>query len=83
MAINQVVYSGKTLIDLTSDTVTPDSLLTGHTAHKSDGTIIVGTMFEGYPDEYDVCQFTKDSNGDDILDSSGNVIQGRTVYQKV
>lgn len=33
MSINKVVYGGKTLIDLTGDTVTADKLLSGITAH--------------------------------------------------
>lgn len=33
MGINKVVYGGKTLIDLTGDTVTADKLLEGVTAH--------------------------------------------------
>ena len=43
MAVNKVVYDGKTLIDLTSDTVTPDNLLNGQTAHDKSGAPIVGT----------------------------------------
>ena len=42
MATNKVVYSGRTLIDLTDDTITEEALLRGHTAHKADGTQIVG-----------------------------------------
>ena len=34
MSINKVVYGGKTLIDLTGDTVTADKLLSGITASK-------------------------------------------------
>lgn len=46
MAINKVVYDNRTLIDLTSDSVTPEILKKGYTAHDKSGTIIVGT-FEG------------------------------------
>ena len=35
MATNKVVYSGRTLIDLTGDTVTEETLLRGYTAHRS------------------------------------------------
>ena len=45
MATSKVVYSGRTLIDLTGDTVTEESLLRGYTAHKADGTLITGTAF--------------------------------------
>lgn len=33
MSINKVVYGGKTLIDLTGDTVTADKILKGFTSH--------------------------------------------------
>lgn len=44
MAHNKIVFGGNTLIDLTSDTVTADSLLSGHTAHKADGTQVSGAV---------------------------------------
>jgi len=44
MAINKVVLGDETLIDLTSDTVTADSLLEGVTAHNKAGELITGTM---------------------------------------
>lgn len=46
MAVNKVIYNGKTLIDITGDTVTADKLFKGATAHKADGTAIVGTYTE-------------------------------------
>lgn len=51
MAINKVTMKdpnggGKVLIDLTSDTVTPEELLTGITAHDKTGKAIVGTRSE-------------------------------------
>lgn len=52
MATNKIIYCGETLIDLTKDTVTEDVLMAGYTAHRSDGTAIVGTAFAGFPDEY-------------------------------
>lgn len=42
--INKVVYEGKTLVDLTSDTVTADKLLKNYTAHDKSGAKIIGTM---------------------------------------
>lgn len=42
MAINKVEYDGRTLIDLTGDSVTPDSLVEGATAHGKDGLQITG-----------------------------------------
>lgn len=44
MAVNKVVYSGDTLIDLTNDTVTADTLSEGVTAHGADGRQITGTQ---------------------------------------
>ena len=44
MAVNKVVYNAKVLLDLTSDTVTPDTLANGVTAHDKSGNKITGTM---------------------------------------
>lgn len=44
MAINKVVYGTTVLVDLTSDTVTADKLLSGATAHSKDGESITGTV---------------------------------------
>jgi lysophospholipase L1-like esterase len=43
MGVNKVVYDGKALIDLTNDTVTPETLENGVTAHDATGAIITGT----------------------------------------
>lgn len=42
MAVNEVIYNGETLISLTSDTVTADTLASGYTAHNSAGEVITG-----------------------------------------
>lgn len=42
--VNKVVFSGDTLIDLTSDTVCPEMLAEGITAHDMSGKKITGTM---------------------------------------
>ena len=44
MAINKVVYGNRTLIDLTGDTVTANTLLSGVTAHAANGTAITGAV---------------------------------------
>ena len=44
MAINKVVYGGNVLLDLTSDSVTPETLAEGTTAHTATGARITGTM---------------------------------------
>lgn len=47
MAVNKVVLGDQTLIDLTADSVTPDKLFKGITAHNMKGESIVGTMEAG------------------------------------
>ena len=42
MAINKVIYGNETLLDLTNDTVTPETLEEGVTAHAANGEIITG-----------------------------------------
>lgn len=44
MAYNKVDANGRTLIDLTSDTVTPEMLVEGVTAHDASGALITGTL---------------------------------------
>lgn len=42
--INKVAYGDTTLIDLTGDTVTAESMLSGRRAHSKTGNIITGTI---------------------------------------
>lgn len=44
MGYNKIEYFGKVLIDLTADTVTPETLAEGVIAHDKSGALIVGTM---------------------------------------
>lgn len=44
MANNKIVFGAEVLLDLTGDTVTPDRLADGYTAHDRSGEPIVGTM---------------------------------------
>lgn len=44
MAVNQVIYGDETLIDLTNDTVTAETLAEGVTAHDASGEQITGKM---------------------------------------
>lgn len=44
MAVNKVVYGTTVLVDLTSDTVAPETLLLGTVAHGADGEQITGTL---------------------------------------
>lgn len=56
MAVNKVEYGDKTLIDLTSDTVTKEALLVGVTAHTASGEKIAG--------EFDPEIYLRKSGGD-------------------
>jgi hypothetical protein len=47
MSTSKVVYNGETLIDISEDTVTPETLAEGATAHNSNGEQITGTMKAG------------------------------------
>lgn len=69
MSINKVVYGGKTLIDLTGDTVTEDKLLSGITAHGKDGELVTG-----------VCTFDVDSN--DATAAVAEILKGKTAYAR-
>ena len=42
MGVAKVNYNDETLIDLTADTVTADTLLAGETAHDAEGNPVVG-----------------------------------------
>lgn len=56
MAVNKVEYGDTTLIDLTSDTVTKETLLIGATAHTASGESISG--------EFDTEIYLRKSGGD-------------------
>lgn len=46
---NKIIVNGNTLIDVTGDTVTAATLLSGYTAHDASGTAILGTASGGTP----------------------------------
>lgn len=69
MAYNKIVYGGKTLIDLTADTVEASKLLSGYTAHDKSGAIITGS-----------CDF--DVNSQDATASLGEVLATKTFYAR-
>ena len=77
LSYNKIIVNKKVLIDLTSDTVTSDTLLSGRIAHSSDGSVIVGNY--ELP-SFNVSDTLKDSDGNDILDSSGISISADTGY---
>lgn len=67
MAISKVVYGGRTLIDLTSDTITADKLKKGYTAHGANGEVINGT-----------CEH--DANTQDATAAETEILAGETAY---
>lgn len=67
MAINKVIYGGRTLIDLTADTVTEDKVLAGYTAHDKSGAQITGT-----------CTYDVDST--DATAAVAEILSGKTAY---
>jgi hypothetical protein len=69
LSVNKVVYGGKTLIDLTGDTVTADKLLSGITAHGKDGELVTGA-----------CTFDVDSN--DATAAVAEILKGKTAYAR-
>ena len=69
MAYNKIIYDGKTLIDLTADTVSADKLLSGIKAHDKSGTIITGTC-------------TYDATTSDATAAAAEILKGKTAYVK-
>ena len=68
MGKSKIIYGGKVLIDLTTDTVTADKLLKDYTAHGADGEPIVGT-----------CEF--DANTSDATATPDEVLENKTFYK--
>lgn len=69
VAVNKVVYGGRTLIDLTADTITPDQLAKGVTAHDKSGAPITGTS-------------TKDVDSTDATVAVAEILNGKTAYAR-
>ena len=67
--VNKVVYGNRTLIDLTSDTVTKDKILSGFTAHDKSSAIITGN-----------CDF--DVNSTDATVAVAEILDGKTAYAR-
>ena len=66
---NKVVFGGKTLIDLTGDTITANKLLQDVTAHDKSGATITGT-----------CTFDVDST--DATAAVAEILKGKTAYAR-
>lgn len=69
MAVNKVIYGSEVLIDLTKDTVTPDKMLKGFTAHDQSGAEITGT-----------CEFDADTS--DATVQVAEMLTGKTAYAR-
>lgn len=69
MGYNKVIFGGKTIIDLTGDTVTEDKILSGYTAHDKSGASIEGT-----------CSFDVDSQ--DATAAVAEILNGKTAYAR-
>lgn len=69
MAINKVIYGGRTLIDLTGDTVTADKILKDFTAHDKGGEQVIGT-----------CPYDVDST--DATVAVAEILSGKTAYAR-
>lgn len=67
MAINKVIYGGNTLIDLTADTVTTATLLSGATAHDKSGATITGAC-------------TYDADTTDATAGAAEILLSKTAY---
>ena len=67
--VNKVIYGGKTLIDLTADTVTADKVLEGITYHDKSGASGTGTC-------------TYDSDTSDATVAVAEVLKDKTFYAR-
>lgn len=67
MANSKIIYFGETLIDLTADTVQPDKLLLGYTAHDKAGEVVTGS-----------CNF--DANTSDATAGRDDILLDETAY---
>lgn len=64
---NKVVYGGKTLIDLTGDTIEASDVINSKTFHAKDGTTMTGTC-------------TYDANTSDATASASEILNTKTAY---
>ena len=65
--VNKVIYGNDTLVDLTSDTIAANKLLTGYTAHDKSGAPITGE-----------CSY--DSDTTDATATDSEILFGETAY---
>lgn len=65
--VNKVIYGGRTLIDLTGDTVTASDILVGKTAHDKTGAEVEGTC-------------TYDADTSDATAAASEILETKTAY---
>ena len=73
MAVNKVIYGNTTLIDLTSDTVNSEKLLSGVVAHDKSGAVITGEC------TYDADTSDGTANASEILATKTAYVNGSKV----
>lgn len=78
---NKVSFAGKTLIDLTEDTVTADKILSGYTAHDKSGKKITGTFMSDLPLGFGIEGTIEDDNGSTLFDDSDVSFIGEVMYK--
>lgn len=69
MGISKVIYGGETKLDLTADTVTSATMLSGTTAHDCAGEAITGSC-------------TYDSDTSDATAQLAEILNGKTAYAR-
>ena len=67
MGVSKVIYGGRTLLDLTADSVVADKLLVGYTAHGADGEVVEGA-----------CTFDADTQ--DATATDAEILSGKSAY---
>lgn len=77
---NQVIINGETILDLRSDTVNPETLKKGYTAHDKSGAQITGTL-EVPATEERMVELSMPSGNQVILPTSGKVMRKVTVQK--
>lgn len=65
--VSKVVFGNETIMDISQDTVDAAHLLSGYTAHGSDGEAVTGT-----------CTYDADTSGGDAL--AGEILSGKIAY---
>lgn len=69
MGVSKVVYGGRTLIDLTADTIKASNILVGYKGHGADGELIEGA-----------CDY--DANTQDATASDSEILAGKKAVVK-